>query len=103
MFRKNRIGILPILAIILLSLTSYSGVYPIPVYYQENYGDGVIHKYTRSVYHDIHGNIEKTTTKINSKFSGETTESITEMVSYRIYLESRKVTKAKMNEIIESL
>lgn len=88
-----------ILAILLVSLTSYTGRYPEPLYYEINFNDGVIHKWHRNVYYD-HGYIDSICDYTNKKYLGMTKYEITVSASLGVLEKNKQKRKEKIKEIL---
>ena len=93
--------------IILLIFTWYlftnsSEVYPEPEYYVIDFGDGVIHKWSREIYYDLaaENGLNK---KLNYRFENESNNVLTFRLSKSMYLNSRDSLHRIVDENMERI
>ena len=92
---------------ILLILTSFNGKYPEPIWYEIDFNDGVIHKWSREVYDDYFGvtsgQVTKEQQKVNKKFKHVSKRELEYRSSWSAYIESKKKRKDKMKSILNEI
>ena len=74
-----------------MTSTSYTdGIYPEPLYYEIDFNDGVTHLWSRSIHDDYYGHVEKTSKKVNKKFSHISIQELNYRSSCLALIDSKK-------------
>jgi hypothetical protein len=85
--------------LIILTLTSYSDKYPEPIWYEKDFGDGVIHLWSREIHDDIYGTREQTANEIQAKYENKPIKEIELNIINILYLDSREKRRNKQKEL----
>jgi hypothetical protein len=100
---KNLISITLFFIFVLGLFSSFNTTYDIPEYITVYETEDVIIKYSRSVYDDIHGDIEQTTNEVNEKYNNLEPAEITFNISKYQYLNSRAELHANIDWKMDSI
>jgi hypothetical protein len=84
-------------------LVQSSDVCQEPLYYEVEFNDGVIHKWSREIYHNIYGDVERLDHIFAEKYNNLSNNEINILTSREIMNNNRKIMKAKMDSIINSI
>lgn len=100
MTTKNQLRLL-LLAIIIVSLTSYTDTYPEPIYYVQDdlSTENCVIKYARSIQDDLNGKRHKIAKIVNKRHVGMSQDDLTELYSYEIYRETKDEIEDRINKI----
>jgi len=93
------------LTFIILSWILYvnsSDTYPEPVYYTVQYDDVTV-KYSRALYYDIYGTMERVDENLQTRFNDKSRKEIIFLTSNQIMRDNRKVWKCRMDSILQSM
>jgi hypothetical protein len=71
-----------------------------PMYYQMEFNDGVIHKWSRDLYYDTKRNRERLDTVLLKKYNNKTQREITFITSKQILIDNQERLQKQMDSLL---
>lgn len=74
-----------------------------PLYYKVEFNDGVDHYWSREVYHDIYGDVERIDKEFAKKYDGLSNDEINIITSREIMENNTSLWEARKDSILNSI